>query len=73
MFEWMSKKGKNACGFLIWFFIFTYIPVIPTYFLMSFKGLFGLIALIYFVFSMLIVLKLYLKYENIKNSTYPNI
>ena len=71
MFRWMSKKGKNAWEFLVWFFVFTYVPVIPAYFLMSLKGLLGLIALVYFVFSMLIVLYLYLKYENTKKSINP--
>jgi len=68
MFEWMSKKGKNAWEFLIWFCIFSYIPVIPAYFLMSFKGLLGLFALFYVVVSMFIILKLYNRYENLKNS-----
>ena len=66
MFEWMSERGKNAWKFLVWFYLFTYIPVIPAYFLMTFKGWLGLLALIYVVFSLIIVLKLYLKYENQK-------
>jgi hypothetical protein len=68
MFKWMSKKGKNAWEFLVWFFLFTYIPVVPAYFLMSFKGLLGLIALLYVAISLFIVFKLYLKYENTKKS-----
>ena len=68
MFEWMSKKGKNACEFLVWFYLFTYVPVIPAYFLMSFKGIFGLFALIYVTISIFIILKYYLKYENIKKA-----
>jgi hypothetical protein len=67
MFEWMSKKGKNACEFLLWFYLFSYIPVLPAYFLMSFKGLIGLFALIYVALSMLVIFNLYIKYGNLKN------
>ena len=66
MFEWMSEKGKNVWEFLVWFYIFTYIPVIPAFILISFKGIFALFGLIYFALSLLIILKLYLKYEKIK-------
>ena len=66
MFEWMSKKGKNAWEFLLWFYLFSYIPVIPAYFLMSFKGLIGLFALVYVALSMLLIFKLYTKYGSMK-------
>lgn len=66
MFEWMSKKGKNVWEFLLWFYLFSYVPVIPAYFLMSFKGLIGLFALVYFVLSMMLIFKLYIKYGNLK-------
>jgi hypothetical protein len=68
MFEWMSKKGKNIWEFLFWFFLFSYIPVLPSYFLMSFKGLLGLFSLIYVAFSMIVIYKFYIKWENFKNS-----
>lgn len=68
MFEWMSEKGKNIWGFLLWFYLFSYIPVIPVYFLMSFKGLLGLFSLIYFALSMIVIYKFYIKYETLKNS-----
>ncbi|KYK23714.1 hypothetical protein AYK21_02215 [Thermoplasmatales archaeon SG8-52-2] len=67
MFEWMSKRGKNAWKFLLWFYLFSYIPVIPAYFLMSFKGIIGLFALVYFALSMMLIFKLYIKYGNLKS------
>jgi len=67
MFEWMSQRGKKAWKFLIWFYIFTYIPIIPAYFLMSFKGILGLSALVYVAISMFIIFKTYTWFENYKN------
>lgn len=64
MFDWMSQRGKKAWQFLIWFLIFSYIPILPAYFMMSLEGLFGLSALIYVAISMFIIFKLYLRYEN---------
>ncbi|KYK32070.1 MAG: hypothetical protein AYK22_00485 [Thermoplasmatales archaeon SG8-52-3] len=64
MFDWMSQKGKKAWQFLIWFLIFSYIPILPAYFIMSLEGLLGLTALIYVAISMLIIFKLYIRYEN---------
>lgn len=72
MFEWMSKRGKKAWKFLIWFYIFAYVPILPTYFLMSFKGILGLSAIIYVALSMFLIIKLYNRFENynsIKKST----
>ena len=66
MFDWMSKRGKNAWQFLFWFFLFTYIPVIPTYFLMSMKGLLGLLALVYVALSMFFIFKMYIRSEKLK-------
>jgi hypothetical protein len=66
MFEWMSKRGKDAWKFLVWFYIFTYVPVIPAYYLMAFKGWLGFVALIYVAFSISIILIFYLKNENQK-------
>lgn len=68
MFKWMSQRGKNAWRFLIWFFLFTYIPVIPAYCLMSFKGLLGLSALAYAALSMFVIFKMYLRFEKYTNS-----
>jgi hypothetical protein len=67
MFKEISKKGKDACKFLFWFYIFAYVPVIPTFYIMSLKGLLGLSALIYMVFSMYIIFKMYTSFENNKN------
>jgi hypothetical protein len=67
MFEWMSKRGKKAWKFLIWFYIFTYVPIIPAYFLMSFKGILGLSAIFYVVLSMFFIFKMYNRFENYKN------
>ena len=67
MFEWMSQRGKKAWKFLIWFYLFSYIPVLPAYFLMSFKGLLGLSALIYVALSMFVIFKLYIRFENLIN------
>jgi hypothetical protein len=67
MFKWMSKKGKNAWEFLLWFYLFSYIPVVPAYFLMSFKGIIGLFALVYSALSMMLIFKLYIKYGNLKS------
>jgi DNA phosphorothioation-dependent restriction protein DptG len=67
MFEWMSERGKDVLEFLLWFYLFSYIPVIPAYFLMSFKGLVGLFSLIYVALSILLIFKLYIKYDNQKD------
>ncbi len=67
MFEWMSQRGKKAWKFLIWFYLFSYIPILPAYFLMSFKGLLGLSALIYVALSMFVIFKLYIRFENLIN------
>jgi len=67
MFEWMSQRGKDAWKFLIWFYLFTYIPIIPAYFLMSLKGLLGLSALVYVAFSMFLIFKIYTWFGNYKS------
>ena len=70
----MSQKGKDAWRFLFWFFLFTYVPVIPSYYLMSLKGLLGLSALVYVALSMFVIFKMYIKFErdkNVENSIKP--
>jgi hypothetical protein len=63
MFKWMSQKGKNVWRYIFWFYIFSYIPVIPAYFIMSLKGLLGLSSLIYVAFSLFVIYKLYIRFE----------
>ena len=67
MFKGISKKGKDAWKFLFWFYLFAYVPVIPSFYIMSLKGLLGLSALIYLVFSMYIIFKMYDLFEKNKN------
>jgi len=67
MFKWMSPRGKNAWQYLFWFLIFTYIPVIPAYYLMSLKGLLGLSALVYVALSIFVIFKMYIRFEKYKN------
>jgi len=67
MFKWMSKKGKDVWQFLFWFFLFTYVPIIPAYYLMSLKGLLGLSALIYVALSMSVIYKTFIRFEKCKN------
>jgi len=67
MLKWMSQKGKDAWQFLVWFFLFTYIPIIPAYYLMSLKGLLGLSALVYVVLSWYIIYKMFIRFEKYKN------
>lgn len=67
MFEWMSQRGKDALKFLIWFYLFTYVPILPAYYLMSFKGIVGLSALVYVAFSMFLIFKLYTRFGDLKN------
>jgi len=71
MFEWMSQRGKKAWKFLIWFYLFSYIPILPAYFLMSIKGVIGLSALVYVALSMFIIFKLYMRFENLINAKKP--
>ncbi len=67
MFKWMSERGKNAWKFLLWFYIFTYVPLIPAYYLMSLRGLLGLSALVYVALSMFVIFKMYIRFEKYKN------
>ena len=67
MFNWMSRKGKNVWKFLLWFFLFTYIPIIPTYYLMSLKGFLGLSALVYVILSWYVIYKMFIRFEKYKN------
>lgn len=67
MLGWMSKKGKDACELLFWLLLFTYIPVIPTYYIMSLKGLLGLSALIYAAASWSVVYVMYIRFQKYKN------
>jgi hypothetical protein len=67
MFKWMSSRGKDAWQLLFWFFLFTYVPIIPAYYLMSLKGLLGLSALVYVALSMSVIFKMYIRFEKYKN------
>lgn len=67
MFGWMSSKGKDAWQSLFWFFLFTYIPVIPTYYIMSLKGVIGLSALAYAALSWSVVYVMYIRFQRYKN------
>ena len=67
MFKWKSKQGKDVCKFLFWFYIFTYIPVVPAYFIMSLRGLLGLSALVYVALSMFLIYKMYIRVEKNNN------
>ena len=71
MFKWMSSRGKEAWKFLFWFYLFTYIPIIPAYYLMSLKGLLGLSALVYVALSMSVIFKMYIRFEKYKNIKKP--
>ena len=68
MFNWMSSRGKDAWQFLFWFFLFTYVPVIPAYYIISLKGLLGLTGLVYVVLSLYVIYKMYIRFENMKKS-----
>jgi hypothetical protein len=63
MFKIISQRGKNALELLFWFYLFTYVPLIPSYYIMSLKGILGLSALIYVVLSMSVIFKIYTNYE----------
>jgi hypothetical protein len=66
MLNWMSRRGKDAWQFLLWFFLFTYIPIIPAYYLMSLKGLLGLSALVYVILSWTLIYKIFIRFEKYK-------
>jgi len=63
MLNWMSRKGKDAWQFLFWFFLFTYIPIIPAYYLMSLEGFLGLSALVYVTLSWFVIYKTFIRFE----------
>jgi len=67
MFNWISRRGKDAWQFLFWFFLFTYVPIIPAYYLMSLKGLLGLSALVYVTLSWSVIYKTFIRFEKYKN------
>ena len=67
MFDWISKRGKDSWQFLFWFFLFTYIPIIPAYYLMSLEGLLGLSALAYVALSWLVIYKMFIRFEKYRN------
>jgi hypothetical protein len=67
MFKIISQRGKNALELLFWFYLFTYVPLIPAYYIMSLKGILGLSALIYVVLSMSVIFKIYTTYEKNRN------
>lgn len=71
MFRWMNDRGKDAWQFLIWFFLFTYIPVIPAYYIMSLKGLLGLSGLVYAALSWSVIYAMYIRLEKYKNMKKP--
>ena len=71
MFNWMSKRGKDAWQFLFWFFLFTYIPIIPAYYLMSLRGLLGLSALVYVILSWSMIYLVFIRFEKYKNMEKP--
>ena len=67
MFKCLSKRAKNALEFLFWFYLFTYVPIIPAYFIMSLKGVLGLLALVYVALSISLIFKIYINFEKYKN------
>ncbi len=67
MFKCLSKRAKNALQFLFWFYLFTYVPIIPAYYIMSLKGVLGLFALVYVALSMFLIFKIYISFEKYKN------
>ena len=67
MFDWMSSRVKGIWQFLFWFFLFSYVPIIPAYFIISLKGLMGLIGIFYVVLSWSVIYIMYNKFENNKN------
>ena len=67
MFRWMNDREKDAWQFLLWFFLFTYIPVIPAYYIMSLKGLLGLSGLVYAALSWSVIYVMYIRFEKYKN------
>jgi hypothetical protein len=67
MINWMSKRGKDAWQFLFWFFLFTYIPIIPAYYLMSLRGLLGLSSLVYVILSWSMIYIAFIRFEKYKN------
>jgi hypothetical protein len=71
MFRWMNDRGKDAWQFLIWFFLFTYIPVIPAYYIMSLKGVLGLSGLVYAALSWSVIYAMYIRFEKYKNMKKP--
>jgi len=67
MFKWMSSRGKDTWQFLFWFFLFSYVPIIPAYYMISQKGILGLTGLIYVALSWSIIYILYIRFEKYKN------
>ena len=51
----ISRRAKETWHFLIWFFLFVYVPIIPAYYIISLKGIMGLIGLVYFTVSWLMI------------------
>ena len=66
MLKWMSSRGKDTWQFLFWFFLFSYVPIIPAYYMISQKGFLGLAGLIYVAFSWSILFLLYIRFEKYK-------
>ncbi len=68
MFKWMSGRSKDTWQFLFWFFLFTYVPIIPAYYMISQKGLLGLTGVIYVALSWSIIYIIYNKFEKYKKN-----
>ena len=67
MVNWMSRRVKDTWQFLFWFFLFTYVPIIPAYYIISLKGLLGLTGLVYVAVSWSVIYMMYTKFEKNKN------
>ena len=67
MFGWMSDRGKDTWEFMLWYFLFAYIPVIPVYFIMSLKGVMGLSALVYAAAAWSVIYLMYTRSQKNKN------
>jgi hypothetical protein len=67
MLKWMSSRGKDTWQFLFWFFLFSYVPILPAYYIISLNRILGLIGLIYMVISWYLLYIMYNRFENYKN------
>jgi hypothetical protein len=67
MLKWMSIRGKDTWQFLFWLFLFTYVPIIPAYYIISLNKFLGLIGLVYVALSWSVIYKIYTRFEKYKN------